>query len=87
MRVPAEDIRQVATVIDGREYQAVGGFFDMPDRDAKAHMASANFGSGWSAMRGATGRRGIGYRCPACGHGSFFRRCGKCGATCEKEGT
>lgn len=84
MRVPAEDIRQVATVIDGREYRARDGFFDMPNRDASVHLASANYGGSWTAMRGATGRRALGYRCPACNHGSYFKRC-KCGAECEKE--
>lgn len=29
---------------------------------------------------------GLGYRCPACGHGSYFVRCGKCGGDCEREG-
>jgi len=36
-------------------------------------------------MTGATARRTVGYRCPACNHGSFFVRCGKCGGTCERE--
>jgi hypothetical protein len=85
VRVPAEDIKQVATVIDGREYRAVGGFFDMPDRDARVHLASANYGSSWNAARGATGCRALGYRCPKCKHGSFFKRCGKCGADCKRE--
>lgn len=85
MRVPAEDIKQVATVIDGTEYRAQGGFFEMPDRHAKAHLESGNLGRSWNAARGATGRRAVGYRCPVCGHGSFFRRCGKCGTDCERE--
>lgn len=83
MRVPAEDIRQVATVIDGREYRAQAGFFEMPEPHAKAHLASANYGH-WG-VPGVTGRRSLGYRCPVCKHGSFFKRCGKCGAECEKE--
>jgi len=86
-RVPAEDIRQVATVIDGREYRASGGFFDMPDRDAKAHLASAGFGGSWSPVRGATGRRALGRRCKDCGFGSYFTTCSRCGGACQREGT
>ena len=85
MRVPAEDIKQVATVINGTEYRAEGGFFEMPDHHAKAHLESGNLPASWNAARSATGRRSIGYRCPGCGHGSFFKRCGKCGAECERE--
>lgn len=85
MRVPAEDIKQVATVINGTEYRARDGFFDMPDAHAKAHLASGNLPSSWNAAHGATGRRALGYRCPACAHGSFFTVCGKCGSTCERE--
>lgn len=85
MRIPAEDIRQVATVVDGTHYMADRGFFDMPDRHARAHLAAGNLPGAWNAARGATGRRTVGYRCPACSHGSFFARCGKCGETCERE--
>lgn len=85
MRVPAEDIKQVATVIDGREYHATRGFFDMPERDAKAHLAAGNLPSSWNAAHGATARRSLGYRCPLCAHGSFFAVCGKCGSDCERE--
>ena len=85
MRVPAEDIKQVATVIDGHHYMAKDGFFDLPDHHAKAHLESGNLPKSWNAAHGATGRRTVGYRCPDCGHGSFFVRCGKCGGTCERE--
>jgi hypothetical protein len=86
MRVPAEDIKQVATVIDGIEYRAKGGFFEMPDGDAKIHLQSANMPSSWQAFRGAH-RRSTGFRCRTCGFGSFFRRCSRCGTdTCEREG-
>ena len=83
--MPAEDIKQVATVIDGHEYRADRGFFDMPDHHAKAHLESGNLPGSWNAARGATGRRAVGYRCPACSHGSFFAVCGKCGTACERE--
>lgn len=85
MRVPAEDIKQVQTDIDGVRYTAKNGYFEMPERHAKAHLASGNLPKSWNAARGATGRPQVGYRCPGCGHGSFFKRCGKCGADCQRE--
>lgn len=86
MRVPAEDIKQVETVINGQPYRAKEGFFEMPDSDARLHLKSANMPAAWQAFRGAH-RRSTGYRCPKCGFGSFFRRCSRCGTDdCEKEG-
>lgn len=85
MRVPAEDIKQVATVINGTEYRARGGFFDMPDDHAAIHLDSANM-PGWQAARGAYGRR-AGYRCtnPECNFGSFFTTCSRCQSPCTRE--
>lgn len=85
MRVPAEDIRQVATVIDGHHYMAKNGFFDMPDHHAAAHLAAGNLPAAWNAARGATGRRAVGYRCGDCGFGSHFTTCSRCGGTCTRE--
>jgi hypothetical protein len=82
MRVPAEDIRNVQTDVDGIRYTARNGFFEMPERDARAYLQSANMP--WPNIVGATRRR-IGYRCGACGFGSFFRICSRCGNPCEKE--
>lgn len=31
------------------------------------------------------GRARGGFRCGACGFGSFFRKCSRCGETCERE--
>lgn len=31
------------------------------------------------------GRPRGGYRCEPCGFGSYFKTCGRCGGTCEKE--
>ena len=84
MRVPAEDIRQVATVIDGREYRARGGFFEMPEAAAKAHLAESGYGS-WH-VPGVPAPRG-GRRCADCGFGSFFAKCGRCGGECPREST
>jgi hypothetical protein len=85
MRVPAEDRRQVATVINGREYAARDGFFEMPEADAKVHSKSANLPASWQAFRGAF-RRQNGYRCTSCGFGSFFKSCSRCGSECVREG-
>lgn len=83
MRVPAEDRRQVATVINGREYRARDGFFQMPDTHARIHLKSANMPN-WQ-LPGVPSRQD-GYRCPGCGFGSFFVRCSRCGGTCHREG-
>lgn len=84
MKVGAEDKRQVATIIGGREYRAHRGYFDFGDNSAaaKAHMQSGNLPA--PALSGATSRR-VGYRCPACGHGSFFAVCGRCDSACARE--
>jgi hypothetical protein len=84
VRVPAEDIKQIATVIDGREYRARAGWFEMPEHHARAHLQSAGYGQSWQTA-GVTARRRVGFRCGACGRGSFFKRCGKCGAECIRE--
>lgn len=82
-RVPAEDRRQVAQVVGGVEYRARDGFFDMPDHHARLHLQSANYGRGW--VSGLVPEPSRGYRCPACGFGSNFKVCGRCGAECARE--
>lgn len=82
MRVPAEDIKQVATVIDGREYRARNGFFEMPSSDASIHLRSGDYGSSWNAA--GVVNPSVGFHCTTCNRGTFFIRCGKCGGTCEK---
>lgn len=57
------------------------GMFNMTESDARAMVASGGF---LPSMAGTT-RAGLGYRCPSCGHGSFFKTCGKCNTECEKE--
>lgn len=78
----AEDRKQVATVINGREYRARDGYFMMTDRDAKIHRASANVPT--PAASGPVGRS-EGFRCRDCGFGSFFITCSRCGQQCERE--
>ena len=65
----------------GRTYRRdKGGLFDMAEPDARALIK----GGGFAPSLSGTTRRGLGYRCTTCGHGSYFKRC-KCGATCVKE--
>lgn len=65
----------------GRLYKRdKGGLFDMRESDAKALIKGGGFAP---SLSGTTSRR-FGFRCPACGFGSFFKRC-RCGAACERE--
>lgn len=70
----------------GRRYFArqygQGGSFDLPAGDAKALVA---LGGAVASLAGST-RRAIGWRCPACGFGSFLKSCGRCGTECVREG-
>lgn len=66
----------------GRRYTARDGVLRMTPSDAKA-LAGA--GGIVPSLSGTT-RAGLGYRCPDCNHGSYFKRCGKCGADGIKEG-
>jgi hypothetical protein len=82
MKVRVEADRQVAQVVDGYEYRADKGYFDMPDHHAKAHLKASNLPS--PAAAGPVGRK-AGYRCVPCGFGSFFTTCGRCGGPCVRE--
>ncbi|MFE5369245.1 hypothetical protein [Streptomyces mirabilis] len=57
------------------------GLFDMSESDAHALVKGGGF---FPSMSGATSRR-IGYRCTACGFGTYIKTCGRCGSPCEKE--
>lgn len=59
-----------------------GGIFHMLPKDAEVMAKGGGF---YPSLAGST-RRGIGFRCTQCGHGSYFTSCGKCGGTCEREG-
>lgn len=76
MRVSAEDRKQVATVINGTEYRAHRGYFDMPDHHARAHLRAGNLPT--PAVGGVPGGRT--FVCAA-GHRGFFRTCNRGG--CE----
>jgi len=83
VRVAAEDRRQVQTEIGGVRYTARGGYFQMPETHAKLHREAGNLPSSAPAA-GPLGRR-VGYRCPACGFGSVFITCSRCGGACKRE--
>lgn len=67
--------------LSGARYTARDGVLQMSERDGAALIAAGGIRPG---LTGQT-RAGLGYRCTGCGHGSFFKRCGKCGAECAKE--
>ena len=69
--------------ITGRRYKARDGVLNMAPADAAALV---EVGGITPSMSGVTSAR-MGYRCPVCSHGSYFSRCGKCGADTVKEGS
>lgn len=77
---PTKSYKQVEG-LTGRRYSARDGVFDMHPRDARALIAEGGF---QPSLAGAAART-AGYRC-TCGFGSYFRRCSRCGGTCEREG-
>lgn len=82
VKVMAETSAQVATNINGVEYRARNGYFEMPAEHAKAHRTFGNLPTP-SAMLPVG--RSAGYRCPACGFASFFVTCSRCNGHCERE--
>jgi hypothetical protein len=76
---PAKNCYQVDT-LDGRRHSARDGIFDVSDSHAKQIL---KIGGALPNQLGAT-HTGLGYRC-RCGHGSFFKTCGRCGAECVRE--
>jgi hypothetical protein len=65
----------------GQKGYEQGGLFKMPDASAKLAVKA---GGAIASLAGAA-RRGVGFRCPSCGFGSWTKRCGRCGAECERE--
>lgn len=83
-RVPAEDIKHVAVTVEGREYRSNRGFFEVDNpRHAAAILAEGGFGKSWQTAGPVA--PSLGYRCPECGFGSLFVRCGRCGEQCMRE--
>ena len=56
------------------------GVFEVTDRDAKLLVAYGGFLQPVAGM----GKRSEGYRC-ACGFGSWFTTCSRCGGECVRE--
>lgn len=68
--------------ITGRRYRARGGVFeDMHPADAKALV---ELGGAPCSLSGAT-RKGLGFRCPSCGFGTYFKICSRCGDNTVRE--
>lgn len=82
VRVPAEDRRQVQTDIDGHRYTQRDGYFHMRPDHARVHLKHGNQPT--PAAAGPVGQA-AGYRCEACGFGSFFTSCSRCGGSCGRE--
>jgi hypothetical protein len=68
--------------LSGERYRARDGIFKMSPGDAKA---TVQYGGSYRSLQGPTSRR-IGYRCTACGFGSWFVNCNRCNADCVREG-
>jgi len=89
--IVADGCQQIDSPLTGTRYYARGakalegdvrgGVFEMSDADAKL---AVRMGGAIASLAG-TVRRGLGWRCPDCGFGSYLRRCGRCGADCERE--
>ncbi len=58
-----------------------GGSFEMSEQHARL---AVRMGGAIASLAGAA-RRSVGFRCPECRFGSWTRRCGRCGAECERE--
>lgn len=87
----ADGAQQIDSPVTGTRYYArgasalqgvvKGGVFEMSDTDARLAVKA---GGAIASLAGTT-RRATGWRCKGCGFGSFLKRCGRCGAECERE--
>lgn len=90
--IVADGCHQIDSPLSGTRYYARGaralegnvrgGVFDMTPADA----AMAVRMGGAIASEAGTARRSLGWRCLACGFGSYLKTCGRCGAECQREG-
>lgn len=88
----ADGCQQIDSPLSGTRYYAQGGkafqgevkggVFEMSDADARMAVKA---GGAIASLAGTVGRSS-GWRCLACGFGSFLRICGRCGAECQREG-
>jgi len=65
----------------GRTYDFGKGIQNVHPRDARAIVAEGGFIP--SAL--GTTRTGLGYRCTACGFGTWFSKCSRCGGHAARE--
>lgn len=87
--IVAEGCREIDSPYSGKRYYAQGGrkgytqggSFEMDAADAKL---AVRMGGAIASEAGATSRK-LGFRCLACGFGSFLKKCGRCGEECERE--
>lgn len=89
--IVADGCQQVDSPLTGRRYYARGasafegtvrgGVFEMPPADAALAVKMG----GAIASEAGTASRSLGWRCKACGFGSFLKRCGRCQSECERE--
>lgn len=84
VKVPAEDRRQVAQVVNGTEYRAKDGYFMMAPEHVGGHLRHGNQPTPAAAD---PVRRRHGYRCtnPECGFRPFFTSCSRCGGPAVRE--
>lgn len=82
VRIAAETSAQVATNINGVEYRANRGYFEMVPEHARAHRTFGNLPTPSAILPVG---RSAGYRCPECGFASFFVTCSRCNGHCERE--
>lgn len=69
--------------VGSRRYRSRDGVYRMLPGDARMLRAAGGF----TPTLAGTAPKGAGYRCddPACGFGSWFTTCGRCGGQCSKE--
>ena len=79
---PASGTRYYARGARAFEGNVRGGVFEMSDSDAKL---AVRMGGAIASLAGSAGRS-AGFRCLACGFGSYLKQCGRCGAECQREG-
>ena len=87
----ADGCQQIDSPVTGTRYYARGGrafqgkvrggVFEMSETDAKLAVLA---GGAIASLAGTTRRR-TGWRCKACGFGSFLKKCGRCQSECVRE--
>jgi hypothetical protein len=77
---PAKACKQVDG-LSGVRYTAKDGRYTMSDRDAKALKDAGGF---YPNLQGGRTRKADGFTCTECTRQTWFKVCGKCGATCTR---